>query len=75
MNNAKVMRWLNERGIKLEESFADALKKLAMKYKTERNCGTLDEVYRLLGASKQNIYYWTVNPCSIQTKKSSEPML
>lgn len=75
MNNAKVANWLKKRNIELEENFADALRRMAQEYKVQHKLRTLDEVYSLIGVTKQNIYYWGKNPCGIQTKKTSNDTL
>lgn len=69
MENKKVEKWLEERGIKLEESFSDALKNLSKKFLKEHGIKNIEEVYSLMGLKKQYLAYWVKNPHSIQTKK------
>lgn len=45
------------------------MRSIAEEYKTRYGYGTLNEVYRLLGISRQQVTYWKANPCSTQTKK------
>lgn len=70
-DNTKVQQWLNSHGLTLEENFPEALKRLARNYKRKKGYRTLDEVYALIGITKQNISYWLNNPCNTQTKKFS----
>lgn len=69
MTNKKVQQWLDDKGIKLQESFADALKALAKKFQKENGIKNIEEVYALIGLKKQYLTYWANNPFSIQTKK------
>lgn len=71
MENKKVQLWLDERGIKLEESFPDALKMLAKQFQKEHGIKTIAEVYQLIGLKKQYLAYWAKNPYSVQTKKTT----
>lgn len=68
MEYRKIQQWLDERGIVLEESFAYALRRLARAYKKTNGMKRLDDVYKLMGASKQDIFWWENHPCSTQTK-------
>ena len=69
MNNGKIRDWLKQHALVLEEWFCDSLRSIAEEYKTRYGYGTLNEVYRLLGISRQQVTYWKANPCSTQTKK------
>ena len=69
MNNGKIRDWLKQHALVLEEGFCDSLRSIAEEYKTRYGYGTLNEVYRLLGISRQQVTYWKANPCSTQTKK------
>lgn len=71
MDNTKVQQWLSRHNLTLEENFPEALKRLARNYKKSKDCQTLDEVYALIGITKQNISYWSKNLCHTQTKKFS----
>lgn len=71
MNCWKIQEWLGEHGLILEESFSDAFRILAKKHKKLKGYRTLDEVYELIGITKQNLFYWDRNPCNTQTKKFS----
>ena len=71
MNYWKIQQWLNKHGLILEESFSDAFRILAKKHKKLKGYRTLDEVYELIGITKQNLYYWDRNPCNTQTKNFS----
>lgn len=68
MDNKKTISWLCKHGIELDESFTQALKILAIRYKNHNNLKSLDEVYKLIGARKEYIYYWKNHPYSTQTK-------
>lgn len=70
MTNKKVEKWLEERGIKLEESFSMALKRLAKAFQKENGIKNIEEVYSLIGLKKQYLAYWVKNPHSVQTKKT-----
>lgn len=61
--------FIKENNIILEESFCTSLKKMAKKYKNEKNMKTLDEVYKLIGTRKEYIYYWENHLSSSQQKK------
>lgn len=69
MTNKKVQKWLEERDIKLEESFTDALKNLAKNYQREHGIKNIEYVYDLIGLKKQYLSYWAKNPLNLQTKK------
>lgn len=69
MNYAKTNLWLQSREITLEESFTTALKVYARQYKITHKIPLLNDVYRLLGTTKQDISWWENHPCSVQTKK------
>ena len=60
---------MEQHALVLEEGFCDSLRSIAEEYKTRYGYGTLNEVYRLLGISRQQVTYWKANPCSTQTKK------
>ena len=53
MNNGKIRDWLKQHALVLEEGFCDSLRSIAEEYKTRYGYGTLNEVYRLLGISRQ----------------------
>ncbi|MCL1990918.1 MAG: hypothetical protein FWG67_08530 [Defluviitaleaceae bacterium] len=67
MNQIKMKQWLKERDITCEESFADALYRLAVEHKRKHNC-TLDEIWKELGISRQNVYYWRKHSNSMMTQ-------
>lgn len=69
MTNDNAVKWLEERKIKLEESFPMALKRLAKTFQKENGIKNIEEVYSLIGLKKQYIAYWLKNPNSVQTKK------
>jgi len=69
MTNEKVEEWLKERGIELEESFVDTVKRLAQSHKQAHGIKNVEEVYSLIGLKKQYLAYWKQNPSSAQTKK------
>lgn len=69
MTNKKVEKWLGERGITLQESFATALKRLAKDFQKEHGIKNIEQVYSLIGLKKQYIAHWLKNPNSVQTKK------
>lgn len=69
MTNKKVEKWLEERGIKLEESFSSALKNISKNFQKEHGISNIEEVYSLIGLKKQYLAYWTKNSHSVQTKK------
>lgn len=69
MTNSKAEQWLEERDIKLEESFPMALKRLATIFQKENGIKNIEEVYFLIGLKKQYIAHWLKNPHSVQTKK------
>lgn len=69
MQNKKVEKWLEERGIKLKESFPMALKRLAKSFQKENGIKNIEDVYSLLGLKKQYLAYWTKNSHSVQSKK------
>ena len=69
MTDSKAQKWLEERGIKLEENFPMALKRLAKTFKKEKGLKNIEEVYALMGLKKQYIAYWLKNLHSIQSKK------
>jgi hypothetical protein len=68
MNFKKIQKWLDERNLVLEESFSVRIKNLAKNYKLEKSLKSLDEVYLLIGTSKQQLSYWGNNPCNTGTK-------
>lgn len=70
MNYLNVNQWLNHHHLELEESFPDALKKLALNYKHKNGCQSITEVYTMLEITKQNLSYWSLNLSNIQTKKT-----
>lgn len=70
-DHTKVQQWLDSHSLTLEENFPEALKRLAGNYKRNKGYRTLDEVYALIGITKQNISYWLTNLCHTQTKKFS----
>ncbi len=49
MTNKKAGKWLEERGITLQESFAAALKKLAEDFQKEHGIKNIETVYALIG--------------------------
>jgi hypothetical protein len=61
---------LNERNIKLRESFPSALRRLAKTYKKTHNIPLLNDVYVMIRTSKQEISWWEHHPLSTQTKKT-----
>lgn len=69
MTDNKAKEWLKEKGIELEESFVDAIKKLAKNYKQAAGIRNTEEVYSLIGLKKQYLSYWAKNPSSVQQKK------
>lgn len=69
MTNKKVEKWLEERGIKLEESFSSALKNISKNFQKEHGIPNIEEVYSLIRLKKQYLAYWTKNSHSVQTKK------
>lgn len=69
MNEVKIQKWLNDHQIKLEESFTSSIREYAKKYKQIHKIRLLDDVYHLIGATKQDISWWEHHPCSAQTKK------
>ncbi|EOS39577.1 hypothetical protein C809_04648 [Lachnospiraceae bacterium MD335] len=69
MDYAKTQNWLTSRQIKLEESFASSIRSFAKQYKSMHKIRLLDDVYHLLGTTKQDISWWENHPCSAQTKK------
>lgn len=69
MNEVKTQKWLNDHQIKLEESFTSSIREHAKKYKQIHKIRLLDDVYHLIGATKQDISWWEHHPCSAQTKK------
>ncbi|MDR2889096.1 MAG: hypothetical protein LBV33_04560 [Lachnospiraceae bacterium] len=71
MNYKKIQQWLDSHQLTLDESFSYAFRELAKKFKKTNKLATLDEVYCLIGVSKQDVSYWAVNPCGTRTKKSS----
>lgn len=66
----KSRKWLEERGITLQESFAAALKKLAKDFQKEHEIKNIEHVYSLIGLKKQYIAHWIKNQNSVQTKKT-----
>lgn len=70
MNRIKTQKWLKQRHIILEECFASVLRRYVENYKKEHGMLRLDEVYRLMGTSRQNVAFWEKNPCSTHTKKT-----
>lgn len=70
MDRVKTLKWLKERNIVLEEDFTAVLRKYAETYKKEQGIRRLEEVYRLLGTSRQNAAFWERNPCSTHKKAS-----
>lgn len=72
MNSVKTIKWLKKRNIVLEKSFVTVLREYAEAYKIKQGIRHLDEVYRLLGTSRQNVAFWEKNPCSVHTKKKFE---
>lgn len=68
MNWSRINRWLEQHGLELEESFYEAYKDLAGKYKAEHGYSLLSDVYALTGITKQQLSYWAAHPCSTQTK-------
>ncbi len=70
MTNKKAEKWLEERGITLQESFAAALKKLAKDFQKGHGIKNIETVYALIGLKKQYIAHWIKNPNSVQTKKT-----
>lgn len=71
MDYQKTQQWLNKHALTLEESFSVAFRKLAKKHKKHEGYRTLDEVYELIGITKQNVSYWAMNPYNTQTKNFS----
>lgn len=69
MNYGKTQKWLESRQIRLEEGFTAAIRRYAKKYKSTHHIRLLDDVYHLLGTTKQNLSWWENHPCSVQTKK------
>lgn len=69
MTNKKVEKWLGERGIKLEESFPMALKRLSKAFQKESGIKNIEDVYSLLGFKKPYIIYLQKNSNSVQSKK------
>lgn len=69
MDRVKTLKWLKERNIVLEEGFTVVLRKYAETYQKEQGIRRLEEVYHLLGTSRQNVAFWENNPCSTHTKK------
>ncbi|CDE62501.1 putative uncharacterized protein [Fusobacterium sp. CAG:439] len=69
MTSKKAEKWLEERGITLQENFVTALKKLAKDFQKEHGIKNIEEVYSLIGLKKQYLVYWSKNPHSVQTKK------
>lgn len=68
MVNVKIQNWLEKLDIKLQESFAESLKKLAQEFQKEHNIVNIEKVYALLGIKKQYITYWEQHPYSTQAK-------
>ncbi len=68
MKNSEVENWLYARGIKLQESFSVALKKLAENLKKEHGSKNIETVYSLIGIKKQYLSYWREHPNSSQQK-------
>ena len=62
MTSKKAEKWLEERGITLQENFVTALKKLAKDFQKEHGI-------KNIGLKKQYLVYWSKNPHSVQTKK------
>lgn len=71
MTNNKAEKWLEEREIKLDESFPMALKRMAKSYQKANGIKNIEDVYYLIGLKKQYVAYWTKNPNNIQSKKLS----
>ncbi|MBD5089833.1 MAG: hypothetical protein HDT30_13665 [Clostridiales bacterium] len=68
MNRKKTLKWLTKRNIELEEGFVPALRRYIEAYKKDHNIPRMNEVYHLLGTSRQNVAFWEENPCSTHTK-------
>jgi hypothetical protein len=68
MDYKKTYEWLAQRGIELDESFAQSLGNLAKTYQKANSIRKLDDVYKLIGTRKQYISHWENNPSSTQTK-------
>lgn len=71
MDHTKIQQWLAQHTLVLEENFPEALRRASRQYKKDHGLQRLDEVYDLIGISKQAISYWSKNICNTQTKKFS----
>lgn len=70
MDYKNALRWLENYGLALNESCPAALNRLAKVYKKENGITLLDDVYRSIGTSKQEISWWNNHLCNTQTKKT-----
>lgn len=70
MKNKLEMKWLQTRGISLEQEFVSALKNMAQVYKKANNITNVEKVYDMLGIKKQYLSYWEQNPNSLSSKKN-----
>ncbi len=68
MRLEKSVAWLAAKGVHLEESFTDALRKAAYDYMVKNHIRSIEEVYRRLGVRKEYLYYWRTHPNGMQTK-------
>ena len=71
MDHQGIGKWLAERGLKLDESFPAAVRRLAKMYKREHSVALLSDVYSAIGTSKQEISWWENIPTGTQTKKNT----
>ena len=70
MRNYKfINEWLNNRNIYLAAGFAETLRGYAMEYKRLHSVN-LNEIYTMLGCSKQNVSYWEIHCDSTQARGS-----
>lgn len=68
-NNKLINEWFNSRGITLAAGFAETLRGYAREYKRSHNIN-LNEIYTMLGCSKQNVSYWDIHCDSTQSGNS-----
>lgn len=71
MTSKKAEKWLEERGITLQENFVTALKKLAKDFQKEHGIKNIEEVYSLIGLKKQYLVYWSKIHIAYRQKTTS----
>lgn len=55
MVNVKIQNWLEKLDIKLQESFAESLKKLAQEFQKEHNIKNIEQIYSLFGIKNNTL--------------------